>query len=370
VETGSLLPLIDAGLRGGTLALLLLLAVHILRQARRSPAALYGGVLCLAAAAYVFNSWPGAEGLRRSLWILPLAALSTGVPALFLLYARANFDDDFKPSWRDAVLWGGTVVLGLGCGLGRFEVAYRAFQLLQLLWIALAIRIALSGRAADLVEERRRYRLVLVVATAGYSAVIIVLEAGRHGPIFAAPLSVTTAAGLFAIVFAFALWGLSLAGGRFAATAPAPARRTPAAAAEPPAEDPLLLARLRRVMETERAYREPGLAIAGLAARLEVPEYRLRRLINQRLGHRNFSSFVNGYRLADAQGALADPAQAEVPVLTIALDAGFQSLGPFNRAFKAETGVTPSDYRRQRLGTAENRRPASPISEIGKPFPG
>ena len=45
------------------------------------------------------------------------------------------------------------------------------------------------------------------------------------------------------------------------------------------------------------------------------------------------SSTLNGYRLADAEGALADPAQADVPVLTIALDAGFGSTGPVNRAF-------------------------------------
>ena len=49
-----------------------------------------------------------------------------------------------------------------------------------------------------------------------------------------------------------------------------------------------------------------------------------------------------------ASTALADPAQAEVPVITIAMDAGFASLGPFNRAFKATTGVTPTEYRRQR----------------------
>jgi methylphosphotriester-DNA--protein-cysteine methyltransferase len=29
----------------------------------------------------------------------------------------------------------------------------------------------------------------------------------------------------------------------------------------------------------------------------------------------------------------------------MALNTGFQSLGPFNRAFKAETGMTPSQYR-------------------------
>jgi AraC-like DNA-binding protein len=47
---------------------------------------------------------------------------------------------------------------------------------------------------------------------------------------------------------------------------------------------------------------------------------------------------------------LADPGQAEVPILTIALDAGFGSIGPFNRAFKAQTGLTPSEYRRARAG--------------------
>jgi AraC-like DNA-binding protein len=45
-------------------------------------------------------------------------------------------------------------------------------------------------------------------------------------------------------------------------------------------------------------------------------------------------------RIADAKMALADPAHVEVPILTIALDAGFNSPGPFNRACKAETGMT------------------------------
>ena len=47
--------------------------------------------------------------------------------------------------------------------------------------------------------------------------------------------------------------------------------------------------------------------------------------------------------------ALADPSKRELPVLTIALTAGFQSIGPFNRAFKVATGLTPSEFRRQKL---------------------
>jgi AraC-like DNA-binding protein len=114
------------------------------------------------------------------------------------------------------------------------------------------------------------------------------------------------------------------------------------------ADEPLV-AQLQQMMSEQRAYRTEDLTVAGLAARLNVPEYRLRRSINRRLGHRNFNAYVNGFRLADARAALADPAKRDLPILTIALDAGFQSIGPFNRAFKAATGLTPSDFRREKL---------------------
>ncbi len=100
-------------------------------------------------------------------------------------------------------------------------------------------------------------------------------------------------------------------------------------------------------MTEARAYKDPELSVAGLAARLAVPEYRLRRHINRLLGHRNFNAFLNGYRLAEVKSALADPAQRHLPVLTLALEAGFGSIGPFNRAFKEATGRTPTDFRRQ-----------------------
>ena len=87
------------------------------------------------------------------------------------------------------------------------------------------------------------------------------------------------------------------------------------------------------------------MTIAKLAAQLGEPEYRLRRLINGQLGHRNFAAFLNGYRLDEVRAALSDPDQRQVPILTIALDAGFGSLGPFNRAFREVAGMTPTEYR-------------------------
>jgi AraC-like DNA-binding protein len=39
-----------------------------------------------------------------------------------------------------------------------------------------------------------------------------------------------------------------------------------------------------------------------------------------------------------------------IRIITIALDAGFGSLGPFNRAFREAEGMTPSAYRAQKAG--------------------
>ena len=78
---------------------------------------------------------------------------------------------------------------------------------------------------------------------------------------------------------------------------------------------------------------------------------------------------MNGYRLAEAEAALSDPAQAAVSILTIALDAGFGSIGPFNRAFKAETGVTPSEYRRLALESGGKSGIGQPIPDSARPVP-
>jgi AraC-like DNA-binding protein len=133
------------------------------------------------------------------------------------------------------------------------------------------------------------------------------------------------------------------------------ANNEPRTAPPPTGPDATLLQALGELMDQGKVYREPELSVSSLSQKLDVPEYRLRRLINQELGHRNFSAFVNGYRLAEIETALGDPTQADVPILTIALDAGFGSIGPFNRAFKAHSGLTPTEYRRACLRTVQSQ---------------
>ena len=117
----------------------------------------------------------------------------------------------------------------------------------------------------------------------------------------------------------------------------------------PDAADLRLVEVLDRTMTHDHAYRIDDLTLGVLALKLAVPEYRLRRAINRHLGHRNFNAYINGLRLAEARAALADPARQTASVLEIALEAGFASIGPFNRAFKAASNMTPTEYRERTL---------------------
>ena len=53
-----------------------------------------------------------------------------------------------------------------------------------------------------------------------------------------------------------------------------------------------------------------------------------------------------------AKARLSDPAEARTTVAAIAFDLGYGSLGPFNRAFRSVTDLTPTEWRRRALAEA------------------
>ncbi|MXY51664.1 MAG: helix-turn-helix transcriptional regulator [Gammaproteobacteria bacterium] len=93
---------------------------------------------------------------------------------------------------------------------------------------------------------------------------------------------------------------------------------------------------------------------ASLADELRLPEYRLRKLIHEEMGFRNFNVFLHHYRLREACGMLSDRRQARTPILTIALTVGYQSINTFNRAFRQTLGETPSAFRARSVGGRED----------------
>ena len=103
--------------------------------------------------------------------------------------------------------------------------------------------------------------------------------------------------------------------------------------------------RILEALEQDLIYQQMGLTVAGLARHVGIPEYRLRDLIHNRLGYRNFNTFLHHYRIEEVARFLEDPKQNQTPILTLALTAGYQSINPFNRAFRELKSMTPSEYR-------------------------
>jgi len=350
-------------LRGGAILVLLLIAATLPRDLPRRNAARLGAAFAVGVAAATLVSAPGF-GAATDLWHAFVVALAAGAMFVFWLFTRALFDDAFHlRAWHGAV-WLALAAIGawncLALAHTHTPLAAAAglwLGAMPIVWAALAIVQSLASWREDLVEGRRRLRTLIVATTSIYTLAQWAAAMLIGWPLKDVVESTANAAGTAALTL-FVAWRLLRAGGDdlfgapVADAAPSPAHATPASpstvelieAAEPP--DPRQVDALETLMTVDHIHREPKLSIAALAERMRMPERQLRRLINQGLGHRNFSAFLNTYRLGDAKRWLADREQADTPILTIAMDAGFQSLGPFNRAFKADTGMTPTEYRR------------------------
>jgi AraC-like DNA-binding protein len=350
-----LLPTLDIALRAGTVALLLVLAASLARGFGTVLAGRLAAAFALGSAAHAVSYSIGATS-PVSILHAPLIALSTGNVVVFWLFTRALFDDAFKLRAWHALLWAAVAAFSFVNCLwiapapgGNLRISIIAINLLALGFIALAVVQTIASWSSDLVEGRRRIRVFIVVAAALYGGVNAILQMLLSGGEAAGIANTVNSAVLAAIVATISWLMMRVDGADLfpvaAEIAAAPDVPNPSAAFEH-SNDQKLVDALMRLMADERIYRHDNVTIGTLATRLKIPEYRLRRLINQRLGYRNFNVFLNNHRIEEAKAALADPTQAEVPVITIAMDAGFQSLGPFNRAFKATTGVTPTEYRR------------------------
>src|SRR5262249_26749505 len=170
-----------------------------------------------------------------------------------------------------------------------------------------------------------------------------------------APLDVLLVGHTALLVLAFALLQVLARGGLGELLdIPATAGPAPLTVVRSDGLDAAIARRVVEAMADRKLWKREGLGIAELARELGTQEYRLRRAINRPLGYRTFNDFLHDYRLNEAAARLADAEERHLPVLTIALDCGYGSIGPFNRAFKARYGVTPSQFRNQAASTRDS----------------
>lgn len=104
--------------------------------------------------------------------------------------------------------------------------------------------------------------------------------------------------------------------------------------------------RLVDIMEMEQAYVDFELNLKVLADRLQITPHQFSQFLNDTL-NMDFRNFVNTYRIKEAEAQLIT--EPDKNILTICFDVGFSSKSAFYTAFKKQTGLTPSEYRIQKI---------------------
>ncbi|MEM7276709.1 MAG: AraC family transcriptional regulator [Pseudomonadota bacterium] len=270
-----------------------------------------------------------------------LALFALLPPYLLWVFVIRVFEVDIAGANKAALI----VLLPVGIWIGSLVVPapnnailFDVHRIASIAVLVHSIVATVSGRSADLLEQRRKYRLwfVLLIAVQAMAVLLVELAYPENDiPIALRLLSVATI-GLLTV-------GLSLPLLRLEWTWLA---KKPEPVSGQARDSNSLERRLHELMQDDY-FKTTGLSIGQLAAQLQVPEYKLRRQINTDMGFRNFNAYLNSYRLGAAAEALADREQDRKPILSIALELGFASIGPFNRAFKQAYGKTPSQFRQQ-----------------------
>ena len=296
--------------------------------------------LLLGSVYFLYQSAPGSWQ-----WLLPVVCLG---PLAFNRAVRAGFEQPQRPAWLDALVALACVATGLfGLSLPGRIWAWAAFDVLALALIGELGLVVWRGYRDDLLDRRRNLRLGILAVSVGLALLMALISITRQSAL---------ASGLGGLAVVILCLGLIV----FDRPNPSkPSPNHPETVPNLDDRDTRQLLRLRKIMHTDEVWRQPGLTLSRLARRLELSEHALRRLIRIGENHDNFSQYINELRIDWIIDALG---WSDQPILQLAIDAGYNSLSAFNRAFKKRYDSTPSAYRLAL--TASAKASPAPPAEI------
>jgi len=348
---------VEIAIRFSGVTALAFIAVLWLRDVHGKQLGILVALFCFSIASYLLCP-PMVREWQLGIIEVPFFIGCYSAAVFFFLMSRAIFDDQFQLRPWNAVLLIIMIALGFwhryaesmnsdtNVAFNSETVSLALHQILSLGITVSALVLARKGKASDLVESRRKFRDVFVGVCGGYILIVLVVEIVLRDQTAPQTLELINIAAIFLLSFVFAIMMTQLKSG----LEPVFAFKKSLAISSP--TDPEIEKQkrnLEQLIEARFIYRQEGLSIGQLAAELDTQEYLLRRLINGELGYRNFNEFLNFHRITEIQTKLSNPELVKMPILTLAMDCGYSSLGPFNRAFKEQTGVTPKEYRAQKL---------------------
>lgn len=335
--------LLDAFFRFSGIGLLTMLAILTLLNCRKWESTWYLILACISVSALFFGYSPGVMQPSGMFYVV---ARLLDIPHLVFiwLFALSLFETNFTLKWPH-------ILVGILYCTPLIWVRFEEFGwvadnpnmigfVISLMSLILMIHLCMAtlrGRKDDLLDKRRASRIYFVVVI-----VFVTLVAAISEPLIPSSSEWRQTTKILtiwpAIIWGF-IWMTSFDGKAVTFVNKSGEKNLLNE------QDTQLREKLTCEMEVGVAFKEPSLSISTLASKLGVTQHRLRSLINQTLGHKNFSDFVNAYRICEVKNALADPKQEHVPILTLALDSGFRSLSSFNRTFKNSENLTPTEYR-------------------------
>ncbi len=292
--------------------------------------------------------WPG--------WIAPVLYIMALLPMpVFYLLCRSVFEDSFSFSFR---LFGAAILSAVTAWIFLlFKPELMAMfpfgkpvlesmpQSVLSLFILAAFYTILRGRSSDLILWRYRLRIWVLSFIGVFALAIAVTEIYYSGHLVPVYLEVLKLVMILLSGFTLMLWLLVPREDLFSQ----PRIRTLGDISASQSSNNALLSGLQDSIRKDQVHHREGLTIGQMASYLNCQEYILRRLINRELGYPNFNQFLNAHRIQDAKEALKDRSQADKKILTLALELGYQSLAPFNLAFRNSTGETPTEFRKRHL---------------------
>lgn len=113
-------------------------------------------------------------------------------------------------------------------------------------------------------------------------------------------------------------------------------------AIEPTNDNEELMRRICELMEQEKLYLNNKLKLTDVAERLGSNRNVISACINTQCGY-SFSQFISKYRVEHAKELLRQ--HPDLKIAEVWIESGFTTESSFFRAFKAITGMTPSDFK-------------------------
>ena len=111
--------------------------------------------------------------------------------------------------------------------------------------------------------------------------------------------------------------------------------------------------KLSNLMVKEKPYLDAQLSLKKLADMMNISPNNLSQVINSQKD-KNFFDYVNSYRIRELIELLKNEKNKQYTILSLAMDAGFNSKSAFNASFKKLTDMTPSEYLKSIEKTPQN----------------